>query len=92
MGALKSISRKPMAYIKQIEENQAQGPLKQIYDAAGGRTGSVAKIIKVMSLDVSVVQGSMQFYLNMMKRENALSPSRREMLASVVSNINDCYY
>jgi len=39
-----------------------------------------------------VAQGSMGLYTSLMKRENALSPARREMLATVVSNINCCYY
>ena len=34
----------------------------------------------------------MQFYVGLMKSENALSGARKEMLASVVSNLNDCYY
>jgi alkylhydroperoxidase family enzyme len=52
----------------------------------------VANILKVMSRDAAVLQGSMMFYLNLMKSPNALSAGRREMLAAVVSNINDCYY
>jgi len=34
----------------------------------------------------------MQFYVSLMKRPNALDAARREMLATVVSNVNDCYY
>jgi alkylhydroperoxidase family enzyme len=45
-----------------------------------------------MSRDAAVLQGSMMFYLNLMKSPNALSAARREMLAAVVSNINECYY
>ena len=52
----------------------------------------MANIIKVMSLDGRSVQGSMQFYVTLMKTENALDAARREMLATVVSNINECYY
>lgn len=81
-----------MAYIRQIDEGEAQGPLKAVYDAAGGRAGSVAKIIKVMSLDERSVAGSMDFYVSLMKSTNALDPARREMLAAVVSNVNDCFY
>jgi len=81
-----------MAYIRQINEAEAEGGIKRVYDAAASRSGKVANIIKVMSLDAHAVQGSMQFYLSLMKSPNALSPARREMLAAVVSNINDCYY
>ncbi len=44
-----------MAYTKQILEKESDGLLKQIYDAAIQRAGGVAGIIKLMSLDASVV-------------------------------------
>lgn len=81
-----------MAYIEQIAEEHAEGELEQIYALARERAGCVANIIKVMSRDAPALQGSLQFYLNLMKSPNALSASRRELLASVVSNVNDCYY
>lgn len=81
-----------MANVRQISEDEANGPLKRVYDAAIARGGGIANIIRVMSLDGRVAAGSMQFYVAVMKSPNALSPARREMLAAVVSNINDCYY
>ncbi|MHC4948081.1 MAG: carboxymuconolactone decarboxylase family protein [Planctomycetota bacterium] len=81
-----------MAFIRQIDPNEAEGPLKRVYDAAAGRSGGVANIIKVMGLDARSVQASMGFYVSIMKADNALDAARREMLATVVSNINDCYY
>ena len=76
-----------MPYIDQIDEPQATGLLRRIYDAAIARAGRVANIIKVMSLDPRSAQGSMQFYTSLMKSPNALSPARREMLATVVSHL-----
>ena len=81
-----------MPFIKQVNEDEATGPLKRVYDAAIKRAGGVANIIKVMSLDARSTQGSMGFYTSVMKSENALSAAKREMLATVVSNVNDCYY
>ncbi len=81
-----------MAHVRQVSEGEATGVLKRIYDAAAGRTGGVANIIRVMSLDGRSTQASMQFYVSLMKSSNALDPARREMLAAVVSNINECYY
>lgn len=81
-----------MAYIEQIAEEEADGVLAKIYGAAQSRAGGVANILKVMSRDAPSLEGSMKFYLNLMKSPNALSAARREMLAAVVSNINDCYY
>ena len=81
-----------MAFIKQVSDDEATGILQRVYEAARGRSGVVANIIRVMSRDGRAVQGSMQFYTSLMKTDNALTASRREMLAAVVSNINECYY
>lgn len=81
-----------MAFLRQVPEGEAQGALKSVYDAALRRAGAVANIIRVMSLDGGAAHASMQFYVALMKSPNALSPSRREMLATVVSNVNNCYY
>ncbi len=81
-----------MAYVPQVGEGDATGALQRVYTAAQARAGGVANIIKVMSLDGQSVQGSMQLYVSVMKTSNALEPARREMLAAVVSNINECYY
>ena len=81
-----------MAYIRLIEEAEATGELKTLYDQGRARAGGVANILKVMSQDAHSMKASMGFYLGVMKRPNALSAARREMLATVVSNVNDCYY
>jgi alkylhydroperoxidase family enzyme len=81
-----------MAYIRQVSEDDATGRLRLVYDAARTRAGSVANIIKVMSCDARTTETSMQFYVSLMKAPGPLSSARREMLATVVSNINDCFY
>lgn len=81
-----------MSYINKIPIDQAEGRLKKIYDAGAARAGEVAQIVQIMSNDALSVDVSMKFYVSLMKSPNALSPARREMLAAVVSNINDCYY
>jgi hypothetical protein len=81
-----------MAYIRQIDEIEATGVLKRIYEGAKSRAGKVANIIKIMSLDERTTQSSIQFYVSLMKTPNALDAACREMLASVVSNANGCFY
>ena len=81
-----------MAYIEQISENEASGPVGEIYELAKKRAGGVANILKVMSQDAATLGTSMRFYVSLMKSKNALSNARKEMLATVVSNVNDCYY
>ena len=81
-----------MPFIQIIPPDEATGLLKAIYSGAMNRAGYVAGIIQMMSRDPESCRASMRFYVSLMKRPNALSAARREMLATVVSNINDCYY
>jgi len=81
-----------MAYIKTINPEDATGRVKPLYDGAMKRSGNVANIVRVMGLDPRSAMGSMGFYTALMKSDNALAPSKREMLAAVVSAINGCYY
>lgn len=81
-----------MAFVRQIETADAEGLLQRVYTAAIERAGGVANIIRVMSLDAYVCQSSMMLYTSIMKRNNSLAAADREMLATVVSNANDCYY
>jgi predicted PhzF superfamily epimerase YddE/YHI9 len=81
-----------MAYIRQIAESEATGSLAAAFAAAVRRAGRIANIIRVMSRDGGSAGASMQLYVSLMKTPNALSPARREMLAAVVSNVNECYY
>ncbi len=81
-----------MMHVRPVAEQDATGLLERVYAAARQRAGEVAGIIKVMSLDPPSTQASMQFYASLMKRPNALEAARREMLATVVSNLNACYY
>ena len=81
-----------MAWIRQISEEEATGSIAGVYRQARERAGGIANIIRIMSQDGPTTQASMQFYVQLMKAPNALSSARREMLAAVVSNVNDCYY
>jgi hypothetical protein len=81
-----------MAFIKQIPIDGATGPTQKLYSAAQDRAGGVANIIRVMSQEGVSAGASMAFYVAVMKAENGLSSARKEMLATVVSNANDCFY
>ncbi|MGI9015377.1 MAG: hypothetical protein ACR2GY_14185 [Phycisphaerales bacterium] len=82
-----------MPYIRTIpDDGNASGILARVYKAARERTEVASNIITLMSLDERVLQGSMGLYVASMKSRNVLSSARKEMLATVVSNINLCYY
>jgi len=81
-----------MAWIDKVEVDEATGAVQGFYDSVRERAGYVAEVIQLMSLDVDVARASLRFYVRLMKSPNALEPARREMLAAVVSNINECHY
>ena len=81
-----------MAWIKVVEPEEATGALKQEYDSALERAGKVFNILKIQSLNPSVLKASMQLYGATMFGPSGLSRAEREMLATVVSWANHCFY
>lgn len=81
-----------MAYIKLIEEEQAEGELKRSYEEARRRAGKVFNIVKCMSLAPHHLRASISLYLSVMYGESPLSRKQREMIGVVVSRANDCHY
>jgi len=81
-----------VAYLRLIDEDEADGRLRDEYDAALARAGKVFNIVKSMSLNPSVLKRSMGLYKAVMFGPSELSRVERELLAVVVSNANDCHY
>jgi alkylhydroperoxidase family enzyme len=81
-----------MAYIRQIPPDQATGVLKRIFDEAIARAGKVWGILRVQSLNPAALEASTGIYKTLMFGPSALSRSQREMLATVTSRANDCFY
>ncbi len=82
-----------MAFIKIIDESHAEGRLDRIYKASIERAGRIANILKVQSTNPAALQGCMNLYVASTVQDNEhLSRAQREMLATVVSKTNDCYY
>jgi len=81
-----------MPWIKVIEPKDATGDLKQEYDDAARRAGKVFNILKVQSLNPGALRASMQMYRATMFGPSGLSRAEREMLATVVSWANHCFY
>ena len=81
-----------MAWIKVVEPEDAGGALKQEYDDAVKRAGKIFNILKVQSLNPAALRASMQMYRTTMFGPSGLSRADREMLATVVSWANQCFY
>lgn len=81
-----------MAHLGLIDPDDATGLLREEYDAAVGRAGKVYNIVRSMSLRPAVLRRSMEMYKAIMFGPSALSRQERELLATVVSAVNECHY
>jgi alkylhydroperoxidase family enzyme len=81
-----------MAYVRLIDEGDAEGLLAEKYDAAVERAGKVFNIVKAMSLRPGVLRASMTLYREIMFGESGLSRKEREVLATVASAEQSCHY
>ena len=79
-------------HIRLIPEDEADGLLKEEYDAAVERAGKVFNILKSMSLNPPVLRASMELYRAIMFGESGLSRRERELLATVTSAEQSCHY
>ena len=80
-----------MTWIRTVSPEAATGRLKKTYDAAVARAGRVFGIVRSMSLAPAVLDASMGFYQRVMFAPEGLSRAQRELLATVVSQVNDCH-
>ena len=82
-----------MAWIRTIAVDEATGSVAKQYKAAVKRVGRVAKIVELHSLDPLAMRQSMALYQCVTTRERSpLDHSTREMIATVVSRANECFY
>lgn len=81
-----------MPHLRLINVSEATGALKAEYDAAVARAGKVFNIVSSMSLRPGVLRRSMGLYRAIMFEESSLSRQERELLATVVSQTNECFY
>ncbi len=81
-----------MSRIKVIQEQEAEGRLKEIYDQLTQSRGKLAEVHKIQSLRPESIVKHMDLYMEIMFSKSELSRARREMIAVVVSAANQCEY
>lgn len=81
-----------MAWINTIDEKEAKGELKEIYERIKEKRGKISNIMKVHSLNPKTMKSHLDFYLNLMFGDSNLSRELRELIAVVVSAANNCEY
>lgn len=81
-----------MAWIRMIDEEDAQGMLSELYEQVREPWGGVDNILKIHSLNPESLRGHFELYKTLMRGRSDLSLVQREMIAVVVSAANQCHY
>ena len=81
-----------MAWIRMIDEQEADGKLREMYRRMKEPDGSVDNILKIHSLNPDSLQGHFEFYRSLMRGRSPLTRTQREMIAVTVSAANRCHY
>ncbi|MCB0748744.1 MAG: carboxymuconolactone decarboxylase family protein, partial [Ignavibacteriae bacterium] len=83
-----------MPWIKQINENDATGKLSEVYDELKNARGKVSNIMKINSLDAITMKNHLDLYLSIMynKTDANIDREEKELIAVVVSALNNCSY
>ncbi len=81
-----------MAYIDVIDEDAADGRLKDLYGRLLTPQGDVDNILKIHSLNVPSLEAHLKLYRTVMFGRSDLTRTQREMIAVTVSVLNHCHY
>jgi alkylhydroperoxidase family enzyme len=81
-----------MAWIRETLPPDADEELAAIYARVAEADGSVDHILRIHGLHPRCLEEHYDLYITTMKRASPLSRTRREMIAVVVSALNECHY
>ena len=81
-----------MAWIEVIDEDGAQGRLKELYAKYAEPDGGVDNILKIHGLNPASLKAHFDLYATLMRGRSPLSRAQREMIGVVVSATNGCHY
>lgn len=77
------------ARISMVPYEDAEGKLKELYEAFNNE---MANILRVQSLNPRSLEAHLNYYKVIMFASSPLSRRIREMIATVVSSENECFY
>jgi uncharacterized peroxidase-related enzyme len=80
------------AWIRVVEESEAEGELAKTYGEVRESRGRVSNVMKLHSLDPKSMKLHLQLYLHLMYGKSSITRTQREMIAVLVSHLNGCQY
>lgn len=81
-----------MTYIKTVAPQDAQGTVKEIYDALHEGYGRIPNVVRLQSLRPDLLEATVLFFQRLMLEAHQLSRTTKELLAAYVSKITACEY
>ena len=84
--------RHPMAHIEYVPEEQASPELRALYDRYRSPQGEVDNILKIHGPNPQSMEDHYHVYRTIMYGRSPLTRVQREMIAIVVSAVNNCHY
>lgn len=81
-----------MAWIKTVNEREAQGKVRELYENFKKQVGFVPNIISLFSIKPRTMEATANLFRTIHYGPSPLSRARREAVALVVSAINQCHY
>lgn len=81
-----------MSWIETIDESEASGALREVYERIAGERGKVSNIMRIQSLNPEAMRAHLDLYQAVVYGNNGLSREERELVATAVSVTNDCAY
>jgi len=81
-----------MSWIKMISYEESDGELREQFEPLQYAPGKIDHILQIHSLIPSSITSHHEFYRDIMFKPSDLSRKERELIATVVSIINECHY
>jgi alkylhydroperoxidase family enzyme len=81
-----------MAYIPYIRDEEASSPLRELYDRFRDSNGQLDHILRIHGPNPASLTAHYELYETLMRGRSELTRVQREMIAVVVSAINNCHY
>ena len=82
-----------MSFIREIEPDAAEGALKEVYqEIMGNRNGRLPPVMKVLGLKPELLNRLEKLNGTISFGGSSLGRRREEMIATLVSALNECHY
>ncbi|MDA0768891.1 MAG: carboxymuconolactone decarboxylase family protein [Chloroflexi bacterium] len=81
-----------MAYIKTVRYEDSHGPVRDAYDQVYQKRGMLPNVLAVNAARPHIMKSIESHSRIVMQTESGLTPAERQMIAAVVSGINECVY